>query len=149
MTDYFTPSHFARRPAAAPAAVRPAVRTLAEALRDSAAVARITVAWDRSDRPIWTVEAWTDHYQPVALDQAAQARLFAQWREQFPAVNWWRAHQVDLRGPVAAVGAAPAVEDDGGIPELDHTFGEHRPPILTDHTTPQFPWPLAEMRRAA
>lgn len=129
------------------APVRPAGRTLAEALRDPAAVLRVTVRWDPSDRPVWSVQAWTDRYATVDLDQAAQQQLLAWLREIAPAVNFWRPVQYDLR--TGQLGAAPAVEDDGGIPELDLSFGEPRPPVLADYTTPPLPFATPETTRRA
>jgi hypothetical protein len=122
-------------------------RTLAEALADPAALLRVTVAWDQADRPRWTVAAWTDHYMQLTLAADTQQRLFADLRETHPAVNWWIAHQVDL--DTGRIGAAPQLLDAGYIPQDDRSFGEPRPPVLVDHRTPTFPWPAAELRRAA
>lgn len=133
---------------ARPAPVRPTGRTLAEALRDPAAVIRIRVVYDQAQRPRWVVDAWTARYEPYALDQAAQQRLFELWRGRWPSLNWWRPVQIDLRG--GRVSAAPAVEDMGGIPSLDESFGEPLPPVMADERTPPYPWAVAEqLRRAA
>lgn len=148
MSDYHAPPRFAHvRPVAPSGAARPAGRTLADALRDPAVVLQVTVAWDRADRPVWTVSAWTGRFEPIALDPVTRERLFTQWRERYPAIDWWRPHQVDLR--TGAVGSAPGLGDDGYIPQDDLSFGTPRPPILADHQTPPLPFAAPEPARRA
>lgn len=129
------------------APVLPAGRTLAEALRDAPVVIRIRVVYDQAQRPRWTVEAWTARFEPYALDQAQQQRLFELWRGRWPSLNWWRPVQIDLRG--GRVSAAPCPEDHGGLPDRDHTFGEPLPPVVADEHTPPYPWAIAEQSRRA
>jgi hypothetical protein len=145
--SFYAPSRFAPKPAAPTGADRPRGRTLAEALRDPAAVLRVQVVWDRAERPRWTVTAWTDRYRRVDLDDAAQAQLFAWLRETHPAVNWWRPHQYDLERGI--LGAAPGLLDDGHIPEDDRSFGEYQPPILADDHTSPLPFSAHEPARRA
>lgn len=149
----FYGSRFAPKPTGAHAApARPAGRTLAEALADPIAVLRIRVQYDQANRPRWVVDAWTAHFEPVALDTAAQQRLLEQWRQRFPALNYWRSHQIDVRGPRVVVGASPEPHEDGYIPSDQRTFGGYRQPVLADRWTPPLPWAAPEpitTRRAA
>jgi len=143
-------SRFAPKPTGARvgAAARPAGRTLAENLRDPAALLRIAVVWDQAGRPRWTVTAWTERFDTTPIDPATQQQLLTWLRETHPAVNWWLAHDYDLR--TGRLGAAPGLLDAGFIPCDDRTFGEERPPVLADERTPAYPWAVAEtLRRAA
>lgn len=134
------------RAAAASAAARISV---AEALDPADVVMlRVTCQRDQANGRRWTVVGYTHRHVEVRYDRDEQAELFAWLRDRHPGVDWHVAHQADLR-PGGGIHAAPLAEDDGYLPEEDHSFGEPRPPVYSTAATSPLPFPATESRRAA
>jgi hypothetical protein len=147
MTMYYG-SRFAPKPSGTRVVpVRPAGRTLAEALADAPVMLRIRTDRDRGGAPRWDVGAWTAAYAPAELDDAAQQQLGTWIHQTHPAVNLWIAHCYDLR--TGQIGKAPEPGDTGFIPEDDASFGEWRPMALMSRWTPTLPFTAAKQARRA
>jgi hypothetical protein len=101
-------------------------RTLGQALaEDRPAWYRIHVQYSRGGARVYQLHAWTAQHKVCRIPDGVTAQTLI---DAHPEIDWWRSHDIDA--VTGAVYAVPEPHEDGAIPEIDTTFGDHRPPRL-------------------